>query len=136
MSQAQKKLDYDILPKPHIQSMYLQLNCVLEKLKVLLNPYNKSAFHQKHMYFDNDKKPNSITGKEEEGLQWKRLFNLIINERKTDMRKFLTQINKRFYANIARKALKQKNTMYKRNKRDKNKQNIDKNIFPCFVQIN
>lgn len=78
------------------------------------------------MYFDNDKRPNAITGGSEEGLQWKRLFNLIITERKSDMRKFLTQINKRFYAQIAKKALKQKITMLKKNKKGKNKVSLDK----------
>mmetsp|Transcript_5926 Transcript_5926/g.5086 ORF Transcript_5926/g.5086 Transcript_5926/m.5086 type:complete len:188 (+) Transcript_5926:178-741(+) len=102
--------------------MYFQKNKLQKKMKVLFTPYNKSIIHQKHMSFEDIQTHRLIESNSlEEGQSWNRFYNLIIKEKKSDMRKFLTQVNKKFYSQLADKAMKDG-----RRKRNKVKFKVEK----------
>jgi len=61
----------------------------------MLAPYNMSIIHQKHMSFNNEPKRTLLESKSlNDKESWKRFYKLIIKDKKSDMRKFLTQLNK------------------------------------------
>jgi hypothetical protein len=72
-------------------------------MKYLVHPYNKTSFHEKHMSFGNEAQHNFLYSSDmKESQSWKRLFELIIKENKSDMRKFLAHVNQRFYDKLAK----------------------------------
>jgi len=74
-------------------------------MKYLVNPYNKTAYHEKHMSFDEGDKHNLLFSSDvQESQSWKKLFELIVKEDKHEMRRFLTHVNQRFYEKLAKLA--------------------------------